>query len=111
MPRLKRYRRFVAILPRNILKDQSSSIGTGSELWLVCMNAARFSRRSSGRFFGWQAKRAFAKQSSLLSTYLNRTKSLNPSTCLGPVKQAGSFNRASSVLCSCEKFQEIVYVG
>ena len=32
------------------------------------------------------------------------------SVYMGPVNQAGSFNRDSSVFCSCEKFQEIVYV-
>ena len=29
---------------------------------------------------------------------------------MGPVNQAGSFNRASSLLCSYDKFQDIVYV-
>ena len=57
----------------------------GNELWLVwlvCMNATRLSRRSSGRFVEWKAKRAFTKRRSLLSTYLNRTGSLNLSMCL-----------------------------
>ena len=33
-----------------------------------------------------------------------------PNIHMGPVNQAGSFKRASSVLCSCDEFQEIVYV-
>ena len=113
MPRLERYRRFVAILPRNIFEGPKF-IHRNWKWALTGLHERRSFQQTFAREVRWvkSQKSVWETEESTLHVFESHWE-LKPKYApvyMGPVKQAGSFNRASSVLCSCEKFQEIVYV-
>ena len=105
MPRLESYRRFVAIRPRNIFEGPKF-IPRNWKWALTGLHERRSFQQTFVREDRW-----VTSQKSVCETE-QPTLHLFESHLERPVNQAGagSFNRASSVLCSCEKFREIIYV-
>lgn len=113
MPRLERYRRFVAILPRNIFEGPKF-ISRNWKWALTGLHERRSFQQTFVREVGWVTSQKSVCETEQPPLHLFEShEELKPNCVpvyMGPVNQAGSFNRASSVLCSCEKFQDIVYV-
>ena len=108
MPRLERYRRFVAILLRNIF--EGPKFITRNWKWaLTGLHERRSFQQTFVREVGWVTSQKSVCETEQPPLHLFESHEELKANYVS-VNQAGSFNRASSVLCSCEKFQEIVYV-